>query len=266
MDELAERLRHRPDRAARCATSPTSTPRPASRSATAGCVECLRARAPSGSAGPTGRRSPAPPLDGDWWVGTGVASATYPAYTMPGNSRPDRHAATTAATPSRSAPSTSAPVRGPCSRRSRPTRSSVDARRDRPRDRRHAAAAGLGRRRLVRAPARGVGAIVAAAQRFRADHGDHPDPGVATTASAADDPATSRATPLHSFGAVLRRGRGCNRCTGEIRVPRLLGVYSVGRVINPVDRPLASSSAAWSWDCRRRCSRSRSATRASATS
>ena len=24
-------------------------------------------------------------LDGDWWVGTGVASATYPAYTMPGN-------------------------------------------------------------------------------------------------------------------------------------------------------------------------------------
>ena len=76
------------------------------------------------------------------------------------------------------------------------------------------------------------GAIVAAAQRFRADHGDHPDPGVETTASAAKDPAPSERA-LHSFGACFAEAR-VNRFTGEIRVPRLLGVYSVGRVINPV--------------------------------
>jgi len=75
-------------------------------------------------------------------------------------------------------------------------------------------------------------AIVAAAQRFRADHGDHPDPGLSTTASAADDPEIERYA-THSFGAVFAEVR-VHRWTGELRVPRLLGVYSVGRVINPM--------------------------------
>ena len=76
------------------------------------------------------------------------------------------------------------------------------------------------------------GAIVAAAQRFRADHGDHPDPGLETTASAAANPEQKRRA-LHSFGATFAEVR-VHRWTGEIRVPRLLGVYSVGRVVNPV--------------------------------
>jgi len=74
-------------------------------------------------------------------------------------------------------------------------------------------------------------AIVAAAQRFRADHGPAPDAGVETTASAADDPDAERYA-FHSFGAVFAETR-VNRWTGELRVPRLLGVYSVGRVVNP---------------------------------
>jgi xanthine dehydrogenase YagR molybdenum-binding subunit len=75
-------------------------------------------------------------------------------------------------------------------------------------------------------------AIVAAAQLFRADHGTSPDPGLETTASAADDPSAEKYA-FHSFGAVFAEAR-VHRWTGEVRVPRLLGVYSVGRVINPV--------------------------------
>jgi xanthine dehydrogenase YagR molybdenum-binding subunit len=37
---------------------------------------------------------------------------------------------------------------------------------------------------------------------------------------------------MHSFGAVFAEVR-VHRWTGELRVPRLLGVYSVGRVVNP---------------------------------
>ena len=73
---------------------------------------------------------------------------------------------------------------------------------------------------------------MAAAQRFRADHGDHPDPGLETTASAAANPEQKRRA-LHSFGATFAEVR-VHRWTGELRVPRLLGVYSVGRVVNPV--------------------------------
>jgi xanthine dehydrogenase YagR molybdenum-binding subunit len=38
---------------------------------------------------------------------------------------------------------------------------------------------------------------------------------------------------MHSFGAVFAEAR-VHRHTGEVRVPRLLGVYSVGRVVNPL--------------------------------
>jgi xanthine dehydrogenase YagR molybdenum-binding subunit len=72
---------------------------------------------------------------------------------------------------------------------------------------------------------------VAAAEQFRADHGDSPDPGVETTASPGDNPAMEEFA-FHSFGAVFAEAR-VHRFTGEIRVPRLLGVYSVGRIVNP---------------------------------
>ncbi len=73
---------------------------------------------------------------------------------------------------------------------------------------------------------------MAAAERFRLDHGATPDAGVETTA--APDLSTGLEThAMHSFGAVFAEAR-VHRYTGEVRVPRLLGVYSVGRVINPV--------------------------------
>lgn len=37
---------------------------------------------------------------------------------------------------------------------------------------------------------------------------------------------------MHSFGAVFAEAR-VHRLTGEVRIPRMTGVFSVGRVINP---------------------------------
>ncbi|KRF14132.1 xanthine dehydrogenase [Nocardioides sp. Soil797] len=175
-------------------------------------------------------REPRATRDGEWWVGTGVASATYPANRMPGNA---------------------ARVRSLGDGRYAVAIASVDI--------------GTGARTVLsqiaadaldvepsaidlevadtRLPAATVAggssgtsswgtAIVAAAQRFRKDHGDSAEPGLETTATPADDPAEERLS-FHSFGAVFAEAR-VNHWTGEIRVPRLFGVYSVGRVINPM--------------------------------
>lgn len=190
-------------------------------------LDCLRQGAER--FGWTGRGAPAEQVDGDWRVGLGVAAATYPAMQMPGNS---------------------ARVRSLGRGRYDVAIGSVDI--------------GTGARTVltqIAADALGVdtaaidlqvadsslppasvaggssgtsswgGAIVAAAQQFRADHGDAPDPGLETTASPADNPH-AQTHALHSFGAVFAEAR-VHRWTGEVRVPRLLGVYSVGRVVNP---------------------------------
>jgi xanthine dehydrogenase YagR molybdenum-binding subunit len=192
-------------------------------------VECLERGADRfgwASRPPEARARP----EGDWWVGTGVAAATYPMMTMPGNS---------------------ARIRSLGRGRYSVSIGSVDI--------------GTGARTVLRQIAADAlacepddidleiadsslppasvaggssgtsswgGAIVAAAQRFRADHGDSPDAGPETTAAATANPA-AETHALHSFGAVFAETR-IHRWTGEIRVPRLLGVYSVGRVINPM--------------------------------
>ena len=169
-------------------------------------------------------------LDGDWWVGTGVASATYPAYTMPGNA-----ARITSLEGGRYAVAIGAVDIG-TGARTVLAQIAADALGVDLADVELEIADTLLPPASVAGGSSGTsswgGAIVAAAQRFRADHGEHPDPGVETTASAAKDPAASERA-LHSFGACFAEAR-VNRFTGEIRVPRLLGVYSVGRVINPV--------------------------------
>ncbi|MDF9715656.1 xanthine dehydrogenase family protein molybdopterin-binding subunit [Nocardioides sp. ChNu-153] len=167
--------------------------------------------------------------EGDWWVGTGVASATYPMLWMPGNG---------------------ARVRSVEGGRYEVAIGAVDI--------------GTGARTvLLQVASDALGcppeaidllvadselpfatvaggssgtsswgtAIAAAAQQFRADHGEHPDPGVATTATSGQY-ADMSGHSLHSFGAVFAETH-VHRWTGEVRVERLLGVYSVGRVINP---------------------------------
>lgn len=74
-------------------------------------------------------------------------------------------------------------------------------------------------------------AIVAAAQELRRLHGSRPAPGAeasAETPKGADDEAFAH----HSFGAQFAEVR-VNAETGEVRVSRMLGVFSAGRIINP---------------------------------
>lgn len=74
------------------------------------------------------------------------------------------------------------------------------------------------------------GAIIAAADEFREKFGERPEPDDEVRA---ESPTVTDAEnfSLHSFGAQFAEVR-VNSRTGEVRVDRLLGVFSVGRVIN----------------------------------
>lgn len=74
-------------------------------------------------------------------------------------------------------------------------------------------------------------AVVAAARAFSDKFGDRPAAGDEISADTPDNPDTERFA-MHSFGAQFVQVR-VHADTGEIRVPRMLGVFSVGRIINP---------------------------------
>ncbi|GAB3429355.1 xanthine dehydrogenase family protein molybdopterin-binding subunit [Actinophytocola sediminis] len=74
-------------------------------------------------------------------------------------------------------------------------------------------------------------AVVNAARAFRDKHGDDPADGAVADGSVEDNPATDRFA-MYAFGAQFAQAR-VNRDTGEIRVPRLVGVFAAGRIINP---------------------------------
>ncbi|SDS31730.1 xanthine dehydrogenase YagR molybdenum-binding subunit [Nocardioides scoriae] len=192
-------------------------------------VDCLHRGAASFGWG--GRAAePRATLDGDWWVGTGVASATYPTYVMPGNQarvvaledgrfRVEVGAVdigTGASTVLAQIAADALDVPMTC----------VDL--------------AIGSTDLPRATVAGGsagtsswgGAIAAAAEQLREDHGEHPSPGAESTAGGQADPR-QQDHAMHSFGAVFAEVR-VHRWTGELRVARLHGAYSVGRIVNPV--------------------------------
>jgi xanthine dehydrogenase YagR molybdenum-binding subunit len=166
---------------------------------------------------------------GEWWVGTGVAASTYPAMVMPGNSARVR-----ALAGGRYAVEIGAVDIGTGARTAL-TQVAADALGCPP----DAVELGLADTSLPPASVAGGSsgtaswgsAVVAAAQAFRDRHGDAPPVGAETTAAAEDHPERETHA-MHSFGAVFAEVR-VHRWTGELRVPRMLGVYSVGRVVNP---------------------------------
>jgi xanthine dehydrogenase YagR molybdenum-binding subunit len=190
-------------------------------------VECLRVGAERfgwSSRNPT----PAQTVSGDWYVGYGVASATYPAMLMPGNTArigypadgryvveigaADIGTGTWTTLTQIAADALGCEV------------GAVDLR--------------IGDSTLPDASVAGGSsginswgsAIVAAARQFRRDHGDPPAVGATTSAEAPENPDAEKYT-MQSFGTHFVEAR-VNRDTGEIRVPRMLGVFSVGRAIN----------------------------------
>jgi xanthine dehydrogenase YagR molybdenum-binding subunit len=172
--------------------------------------------------------------DGRWLVGTGVAAATYPAYWRAGSAAtirvgPDGRygvligaadigTGTWTALTQIAADALEVPV------------DDVDLR--------------IGDTALPTAIVAGGSAgitswgsaIVEAARQLRArlaaEHGGTvPAEGLEVTAEMPDNPDTQRFA-MHSFGAQFAEVR-VHADTGEVRVPRLLGVFAAGQIINP---------------------------------
>ncbi|GAB3569801.1 xanthine dehydrogenase family protein molybdopterin-binding subunit [Amycolatopsis endophytica] len=74
-------------------------------------------------------------------------------------------------------------------------------------------------------------AIVEAARTFRDKFGRDPGDGDEADATTGENPASERYA-MYAFGAQFTEAR-VHADTGEIRVPRLLGVFAAGRIINP---------------------------------
>jgi xanthine dehydrogenase YagR molybdenum-binding subunit len=177
-------------------------------------------------------RSPEPrtTTDGDWLVGTGVAAATYPTLWMPGNG-----ARIESRTGGRYAVGIGAVDIG-TGARTVLQQIAADAL-DVPVS---AIDLAIGDTSLpaatVAGGSSGTGswgtAIVQTAQQFRADHGPEPAPGLHTQTTTESYPDMA-GHALHSFGGVFAEVR-VDRWTGEVRVSRLHGTYSVGRIVNPM--------------------------------
>lgn len=166
--------------------------------------------------------------EGDWLLGSGVATATYPAQMMPGNraritftagrhrveiGAADIGTGTWTALAQIAADALECPIE------------EIDLR--------------IGDSDLPAASVEGGSSglaswgstVVAAARAFRGEHGRAPAEGAVTEADQPENDVSERFAP-HSFGAQFAEVR-VHVHTGEIRVPRMLGVFSVGRIINP---------------------------------
>jgi xanthine dehydrogenase YagR molybdenum-binding subunit len=191
-------------------------------------VECLELGAER--FGWSGRPAePGTVVDGDWRVGTGVAAATYPTLWSPGNA-----ARIESRSRGRYAVGIGAVDIGTGARtvlqQIAADALEVDV---------AAIDLAIGDTSLPIATVAGGSsgtaswgtAIVQTAQQFRADHGHDPLPGLHTQTTTESYPDMD-GHALHSFGAVFAEVR-VDRWTGEVRVSRLHGTYSVGRVVNP---------------------------------
>jgi xanthine dehydrogenase YagR molybdenum-binding subunit len=74
-------------------------------------------------------------------------------------------------------------------------------------------------------------AVVHAARELRARHGESPAEGAEATGETGENPDIERYA-MYAFGAQFAEIR-VDADTGEVRVPRLVGVFAAGRIINP---------------------------------
>ncbi|MFI2610951.1 xanthine dehydrogenase family protein molybdopterin-binding subunit [Kitasatospora sp. NPDC018619] len=224
MDELAERLGLDPVEL-RIRNEPAVEPGSGKPFSSRNLVGCLREGAARFD---WSRRDPRPGVrrDGDWLVGTGVAASTYPVSRMPTSTATirwegGRHAVEIGAADlgtgtwttlaQIAADALGVPV------------AEVDVR--------------IGDTRYPVASVAGGSsgtttwgsAVVEAASAFRARYGSRPPEGA--EASGSVGPADDRYA-MHAYGAQFAEAR-VHADTGEVRVPRLLGVFAAGRIVNP---------------------------------
>lgn len=167
-------------------------------------------------------------LDGDWMVGSGMAAATYPAMTNPGSKArivfgADRiYSVQIGAADIGTGTWTAL------------TQIAADALGCRIEEVRLE----IGDTKFPFATVAGGSAgisswgstIVAAARQFGTKHGSTPSVGAETVTEMPKNPDEDDYS-MHSFGAHFVEAR-VHRDTGEIRIPRMLGVFSIGRAIN----------------------------------
>lgn len=195
-------------------------------------VECLRTGA--GRFGWERRTAPGTRREGDWLVGLGVASSTYPSYFFTGSVAEVERRADAAGRPGGYAVRIGASDlgTGTWTALSQIAADALDC----PFEEVHLE---IGDTRLpsatVAGGSAGLGswgtAVVAAARAFREEHGHDPAPGARTSAEASSDPGQADHA-AYSFGAQFAEVR-VHADTGEVRVPRMLGVFSAGRIVNP---------------------------------
>lgn len=224
MDELAERLGMDPVEL-RLRNEPDVDPDSGKPFSSRNLLGCLREGAARFG---WSERDPRPGLRrrGDWLVGTGVAASTYPVNRMPKSTATirregDRYVAEIGAAdlgtgtwttlPQIAAEALGVPV------------DRVDVR--------------IGDTDYPMASVAGGSsgmttwgsAVVEAARVFRGRYGT--DPQDRAEASGSVGPPDDRYA-MHAFGAQFAEAH-VHRDTGEVRVPRLLGVFAAGRIINP---------------------------------
>ena len=166
--------------------------------------------------------------EGGWLIGTGVASATYPASRQPGSQARIRHTAGTFEV------SIGAADLGTGTWTAL-TQVAADALEVDPEQ----IALRIGDTALPNATVAGgstglaswSAAVMAAAQTFRREHGSAPADGVDAIGEAAENPAEEEYA-MHSYGAHFAQV-SIQEDTGEIRLDRMLGMFSAGRIINP---------------------------------
>ncbi|WP_286961232.1 MULTISPECIES: xanthine dehydrogenase family protein molybdopterin-binding subunit [Arsenicicoccus] len=171
--------------------------------------------------------TPGSRVEGDWRIGLGVASATYPGESMPGN------VARVTATDGRLVVAIAAADLGTGARTTIGL-IAADALGVAPED----VDVEVGDTSLPQATVAGGSsgtsswgsAVVACCRAFREQHGDDPAEGASATSTPTE--ADDKEYAHHSFGAQFAEV-AVNRWTGEIRVRRLLGVFSAGRIVNP---------------------------------
>ncbi|WP_199433298.1 xanthine dehydrogenase family protein molybdopterin-binding subunit [Qaidamihabitans albus] len=174
-------------------------------------------------------RAPRSRIEDGWWTGTGVASSTYPVHSAPGTS------ATVRLGRDGSFEVLIGAVDIGTGAWTILTQIAADAL-GVPAEDVHLH---LGDTDLPQAPVAGGSsgttnwgtAIVEAARSFREKYGADAGPGDELIATVPANPHSDRFA-MRAFGAQFAEVR-VHAATGEVRVPRLLGVFAAGRIVNP---------------------------------
>ncbi|MHA6799869.1 xanthine dehydrogenase family protein molybdopterin-binding subunit [Bounagaea algeriensis] len=175
-------------------------------------------------------RDPTPGVrrEGDWLIGTGVAASAYPTHRLPGST------ATITRTPDGYLVRIGAADLGTGAwtalRQIAADALGVDI---------EAVELHIGDTALPFATVAGGSsgttswgtAVAAAAEEFRKQHGSDPSEGAEAEASAEKNP-DGRQYAMSAYGAQFAEARVHAR-TGQVHVPRMLGVFAAGRIVNP---------------------------------